>query len=63
MYDDAIPFFQKVVQLDPKNRWAFRNMGNSFLKKKMYDDAITFFSNTVQLDRTTRHLNSWDYLF
>jgi tetratricopeptide (TPR) repeat protein len=49
-YREAIPLFEKVVELDPRNANAFALLGGSYFQLGDYPRAITAFEQALRLD-------------
>ena len=49
-YDDAIEYFDAILQKDPRNIRIIIDKGVTLLNLKRYDDAIECFNNSLQLD-------------
>ena len=47
--EDAIPFFEKALQINPKYENAQNNMGDSLLEKKDFEGAIAHFQEAINL--------------
>jgi tetratricopeptide (TPR) repeat protein len=48
--DEALSLFQAVVNLDPKNKGAYINMGIIYKRKKDYDNAILAYTKALNID-------------
>ena len=46
----AIPLLQKAVGTDPKNQWAWTNLGISYLAVKRADEALTALKKEIELN-------------
>lgn len=49
-YDQAIPLFQKVVEMDPRHGNAYALLGGSYFQLGDYPQAIAAFERAIQLD-------------
>jgi len=49
-YDKAIEAYQKAIEINPNNAWAYNNMGLCFYHKKEYDKAIEAYQKAIELD-------------
>ncbi len=49
-YREAIPLFQRVVELDPRNGNAYALLGGSYLQLGDYPRAIGAFEHALELD-------------
>ncbi len=49
-YREAIPLFQRVVELDPRHGNAYALLGGSYFQLGDYPKAISAFERAIQLD-------------
>jgi len=49
-YELAVELFQRVVALDPKNKYAWNNLGRAYLAMQKPDDAIRAFQKAIEVD-------------
>jgi tetratricopeptide (TPR) repeat protein len=56
----AIPLFERVIQLDPKYKQAWNDLGLSYLRGGKYDEGAISFRKQLELDPSDAHAN--DYL-
>ncbi len=49
-YDQSIFYFNKALEIDPKDADAYCNRGSLYGKKKLYDRAIYDFDKTIEID-------------
>ena len=49
-YDEAIQYFDKVLEIDPKNVDALNNKGVSLGNLHKYDEAIQYFDKVLEID-------------
>ncbi len=49
-YDDAIVILFSILEDNPKNKNAFRSLGNNYQMKKNWDSALKYFSTAIILD-------------
>ena len=49
-YSEAIPLFEQVIQLDPRNGNAYALLGGSYFQLGDYPRAIAAFEQALQLD-------------
>ena len=47
-YEQAISYFDQVLEIDPNNIDALISKGLSLIQLEKYDDAITIFSKVVE---------------
>lgn len=50
LYDKAIEFFTKAIELNPKYVEAYKNRGNAYLNKKLYDNAMDDYNKAIELN-------------
>jgi len=56
-YQEAIPVFQKVLEMDPEHNNAYYNLGTCFERLGDNDKALENFSNEKKLDPTDRDVD------
>ena len=56
----AIPLFDRAVQLDPKHKQAWNDLGLAYLRTGKLDDAAAAFQKQIEINPTDEHAN--DYL-
>lgn len=49
-YDEAIAHFKKIVEKQPRNRFAQFNIGYSLDNLKRYEEAIEFYKNAIEIE-------------
>nr|2AVP_A Chain A, synthetic consensus TPR protein [Methanothrix harundinacea 6Ac] len=49
-YDEAIEYYQKALELDPRSAEAWYNLGNAYYKQGDYDEAIEYYQKALELD-------------
>ncbi len=49
-YDKALEYFQKAIELNPKNDDAYSGMGVSYYQQKEYDIAIESYQKAIELN-------------
>ena len=47
---EASKIFQKILNIDPKNKKALNNIGNVFKERGMYEEAIKFYEKAISID-------------
>ncbi len=53
VYDSAIVYFRKVINLDSKYKPAYTQAGISFMKVEQNDSALIYLSQAMKLDRNS----------
>ena len=48
-YDEAIPFYQKTIELDPEYNYAYYRLGIAFYYQKRYNEAKEKFQKVIKL--------------
>ena len=48
-HKEAIDYYLKAVDLEPKNEEIFRNLGKSLINEERYDEAIDAFNQSLNL--------------
>ena len=48
-YDDAIKYWRKTIELNPKYYFGFNNLGNVFLKKGDLKNAIDCYNKAIEI--------------
>ena len=49
-YIEAIPFFEKVTELEPKNEKAWHNKGAALFNLGRFEEAIPVFEKALELN-------------
>ncbi len=49
-YDEAMPAFKKVIEIEPENPQGYYNLGLVFESKNMLLEAKEMFTKTLELD-------------
>jgi tetratricopeptide (TPR) repeat protein len=58
-HDEALVFFEKAIELNPKNEEAWNNKGVVLAERGLYKDALKYFHKTTKLNpKFTRSLNN-----
>ena len=48
-FDEATPYFQKAVRLDPENATTYRIMGDGYALASEFSEAITYYQKALEL--------------
>ena len=56
-YDDAIVYYDKVIELNPSYISAWNNKGIALYRLKMYESAINCYDKAIEID--PNHANAW----
>jgi tetratricopeptide (TPR) repeat protein len=48
--DDAMNYFQKAIDLDPKYAPAYSGLGDVFRAQRKYDEAMRYYKKAIELD-------------
>ncbi len=48
-FNKALENYQKVVELEPHNPWAYKDLGDLLVKIGQYEDAVTAYQQLIQL--------------
>jgi tetratricopeptide (TPR) repeat protein len=48
-YAKAETALRKAIELNPKDRFAYSNLGNACLGQKKYEEAIPFFLKQIEI--------------
>uniref|UniRef100_UPI0039C67228 tetratricopeptide repeat protein n=1 Tax=Nostoc sp. CCY0012 TaxID=1056123 RepID=UPI0039C67228 len=59
-YTEALPDFDRVIELDPNYQWAIARRGETYLMLKQYNIALANFNRAIELDSDS---NSDWYLY
>ena len=59
MYDEAIPAFQKSIEIFPSNADVLYGLGMSYGRKGMWDEAVVQFQKVLQLDERHTDARGW----
>ena len=63
-YANAMADFDKAIQLDPKQAYAFSNRGRLYQAKNEYERAVQGYTKAIQLDpRRTADYRGRGYIF
>jgi Flp pilus assembly protein TadD len=57
---EAIPLFQRVVELEPKHKQAWNDLGLAYLRTGKFEEAASAFSKQIEVNPFGE--NSYDYL-
>jgi tetratricopeptide (TPR) repeat protein len=57
---EAIPLFQRVVELDPNHKQAWNDLGLAYLRSGKYEEAADAFGKQIEVNPFSE--NSYDYL-
>ena len=49
-YNEAIPYFDKVLEIDPNNMAALSNKGSALLQDHKYNESISYFDKVLKID-------------
>jgi tetratricopeptide (TPR) repeat protein len=49
-YDQAITYFDKAIEINPRYAEAYNNRGIAYLKKGQYDKAISDFTEAIEIN-------------
>ena len=49
-YDTAISDYNKAIEINPRDAWAYNNRGVAYLVKRQDDRAITDFTEAIELN-------------
>ncbi len=49
-FQDAAELFKRVVELEPKHKWAWNNLGRAYLGLNRVDDAISAFGKQIEVN-------------
>ena len=49
-YEKAIADFSRVIQIDPKNSWAYASRGLAEAERKQYDNAVADLDQALKID-------------
>ena len=52
LYDNAINYYKKAIEIDPYYKWSYHNWGMVLLELKNYDDAISKFKAALEKDKS-----------
>jgi tetratricopeptide (TPR) repeat protein len=47
--NEAIPYFQRAVELEPRYAGAYSNLGNVYFKQAKYEDAFALYKKAVEI--------------
>jgi len=62
-YDEAIAKYQKAIEFDPKDAFAYNGWGFSLKNQKKYDEAIAKFRKAIELDPKYAYpYNGWGFV-
>lgn len=50
--DEALPYFKKVIEINPRDAQVHINMGNAFLKLNRIQEAWNCYSKAVEIEPT-----------
>lgn len=48
-YDEAIASYNKVIEINPKNKWGWINKGDALTQLTKYDEAIKIYNKAIEL--------------
>jgi tetratricopeptide (TPR) repeat protein/transglutaminase-like putative cysteine protease len=57
-YATAITLLKKAVETDPKNQWAWTNLGTSYIADKQFDEALVALKKEAELNAYDEHAYS-----
>jgi Flp pilus assembly protein TadD/transglutaminase-like putative cysteine protease len=57
---EAIPLFQRALELEPKNKQAWNDLGLTYLRLGQFEDAATSFRRQIEVNPYDEH--AYDYL-
>ena len=46
-YDEALQFYDKAIELNPKNSWVYNNKGNILRELERYNEAIQCYDTAI----------------
>ncbi len=49
-YDRAIAYFNKAIELNPRNAEAYNNRGLAYYEKGQYDKAFSDYTKTIEIN-------------
>jgi tetratricopeptide (TPR) repeat protein/transglutaminase-like putative cysteine protease len=55
----AIPLFERVIQLDPKHRQAWNDLGLSYMRIANYDAAVSAFRRQIEINPLDEHVHNY----
>lgn len=55
-YEDAIAYYDKVLEKDPKNKWAWINKGYALAELTKYEETILCFDKAVEMYPKSVHV-------
>ena len=61
-YEQAIQYFKRAIQLDPRMFRAYDNLGLSYYYENQNDLAVSNYEKAIELDRASPHPSPWPYL-
>ena len=47
-YDEAIACYDRVIEINPKNKWGWINKGDALTQLAKYDEAITIYDKAIE---------------
>ncbi len=55
--EDAIPYYDKTIQLNPEHIGAWNNRGIALSRLKRYEEAINCYDKAIEIN--PNHANAW----
>ena len=49
-YDEALEYYNKVLEIDPSNLYSLNSIGNIFVNIEQYDKAIEYLEKVLAID-------------
>ena len=55
-FEDAIPYYDKVIAIDPNNTVAISNKGDVLWRMGRYKEAIPYFDTVLKIDAKNKDI-------
>lgn len=62
-YKESEYYYQKVIMLYPKYKYAYKNYGYLLVELKKYKEAISIFSKYLEFEKDAETLNNIGYIY